>query len=101
MIRALALSAALLSTVALSAEPKVHTVKIEGMKFVPEKLTVKKGEVVVWQNADLVPHTVMGGPIMSPVINAGATFRWTADKAGAHDYMCTLHPNMRGAVTVK
>ena len=38
-------------------ESKTHTVTIEGMRFQPERLTVARGDTVVWVNKDLVPHT--------------------------------------------
>lgn len=99
-MRALVLGVALLATTTFAA-PKTHTVKIVDMKFVPETVTVKKGDTVVWKNEDLVPHTVMGGAIRSEIIKAGESFRWSAEKTGQSEYMCTLHPNMRGKVMVK
>jgi plastocyanin len=38
-------------------EPKTHTVTIEEMRFHPERLTVARGDTIVWVNRDLVPHT--------------------------------------------
>ena len=37
--------------------PRTHTVKIEGMAFVPATLEVSVGDTVEWINEDLVPHT--------------------------------------------
>jgi plastocyanin len=38
-------------------EPRTHTVTIEEMRFQPERLTVARGDTIVWVNKDLVPHT--------------------------------------------
>ena len=47
---------ALLALPALSGAA-TQTVTIEGMKFQPASVTVKRGDTVVWQNKDVVPHT--------------------------------------------
>src|SRR5690606_27965200 len=39
-------------------KPTAHTVKISGMKFIPNELTVKKGDTVVWVNKDFYDHDV-------------------------------------------
>jgi plastocyanin len=38
-------------------EPKTHTVTIEDLRFQPERLTVARGDTVVWVNKEVVPHT--------------------------------------------
>lgn len=47
----------LADTAGARPKPKTHTVAIEGMMFQPEALTVAVGDIVVWVNKDLVPHT--------------------------------------------
>lgn len=94
-------AAALISVPAAAKEPVTHHVKMAGMKFVPATLTVKRGETVEWKNTDLVPHTVFGPGLESKEIPPGGTFRWTAEKAGKIDYLCSLHPVMHGSVIVK
>src|SRR5688500_5792814 len=39
------------------AAPATHTIVIAGMKYSPETLTVKRGDIVVWVNKDFFPHT--------------------------------------------
>ena len=40
------------------AAGKTHTVRIEGMKFVPERIEVAAGDTIVWTNEDFLPHRV-------------------------------------------
>src|SRR5207244_1807427 len=37
---------------------RTHEVRIEGMKFVPDRLEVAVGDRVTWTNRDFVPHSV-------------------------------------------
>jgi plastocyanin len=79
-----------------------HVVTIEGMKFAPAEVTVKRGDKVVWQNKDMVPHTVTApGSLDSGRIAVGKSWSWTAKAAGRHEYVCTYHPGMKGVVTVQ
>ena len=79
-----------------------HTVVIEGVKYEPESLTVKRGDTVVWVNKDPFPHTVTSkGAFDSHDIAAGKSWKYTATKAGEFAYVCTLHPNMKGTLSVK
>jgi plastocyanin len=84
------------------AKPVTHTVTIDGTKYVPDVLTVKRGDSVVWVNKDPFPHTVTAkGTFDSRDIAAGKSWKWTARKAGEYAYICTLHPNMTGTLKVE
>jgi plastocyanin len=79
-----------------------HTVMIEGTKYEPPTVTVKRGETVVWVNKDPFPHTVTAkGAFDSHDIAAGKSWKYTARKAGEYAYTCTLHPNMKGTLKVE
>ena len=86
-----------------SAAPAVHTVTIDGFEFHPAAITVSKGDVVVWVNKDPVPHTATAPRTAfdSGTINAGSSFRFTATSPGRFDYVCTLHPTMKGVLIVR
>ena len=97
-------AAALVGAHALRAQaaPATHTVTIDAFEFKPATLTVKQGDVVVWRNADPVPHTVTApGAFDSGSLAAGASWRHTAAKKGRFDYVCTLHPTMKGTLVVE
>ncbi|HET7767037.1 MAG TPA: cupredoxin family copper-binding protein [Burkholderiales bacterium] len=97
-----AICLALLPAAALAAG-KTHAVRIEGMKFVPERLEVAAGDTVIWTNRDLVPHTVTasGARVESGVLAPNRSFRFVAKKKGEMPYICRLHPVMKGVVVVK
>ena len=89
-------------TLAGPAGAATHTVKIEGMQFVPATLTVKRGDKVVWQNKDVVPHTATAkGSFDSGSIATGKSWSHSMGKAGRFDYVCTFHPGMKATVVVE
>ena len=85
---------------ALAAE---ESVSIEGFAFDPAGLTINVGDSVTWTNNDGVPHTATadGGGFDTGNIAAGGTGSATFGTAGTYAYHCTVHPDMRGTVTVQ
>ncbi|WP_019932892.1 plastocyanin/azurin family copper-binding protein [Nocardia sp. BMG111209] len=78
---------------------------VKDMKFTPTTLTVKPGDTVTWKFADRVPHAVQGigdaaMGINSPIFTKGE-WSYTFPIAGTYRYLCPLHPDMRGTVTVQ
>lgn len=81
---------------------KTHTVAMDGTRFVPETITVKRGDRVVWVNKDPFPHTATaGGTFDSKSVAPGSSWPHVARKAGRYDYVCTLHPGMKGTLIVQ
>lgn len=81
------------------------TVDVEDMKFSPAEATVKVGDTVTWKFKDSVPHTVQGigdkaMGINSPIFDKGE-WSYTFFAPGTYRYLCSLHPQMRGTVTVE
>ena len=95
--------AALLAAGAAQAAGRSHTVRIEGMKFVPERLEVAAGDTVTWVNKDFLPHTVTAQKqrIESGEVAANKSWTYKAGKKGEIDYICRLHPVMHGTLVVK
>jgi plastocyanin len=85
------------------AAGKTHTVRIEGMKFVPGRLEVAQGDTVRWTNADFVPHSVTAteAGVESGDLAQGKSWRFVARKKGEMHYICRLHPVMKGVLVVK
>jgi plastocyanin len=82
--------------------PKKHTVTIDGSRYEPATIVVRKGDSVTWVNKDPFPHTVTSaGNFDSRSIAANARWTWRAAKAGDFQYICTLHPNMKGSIKVE
>lgn len=88
------------STAAPAADTGGPTVTIQDMAYTPETLTVEAGATVTWIWRDgAIAHDVKGAGFKSKVMAEG-TFSHRFDKPGTCDYVCTLHPNMTGAIEV-
>jgi plastocyanin len=70
--------------------------------FGPAKLTVPAGAPVTWTNNDLSPHqiSVAGQPLKTGLLLKGQSEALMFPEAGIFEYICALHPNMKGAVEV-
>lgn len=81
-------------------------IKISAYAFSPATLTVSPGQRVRVVNRDQVAHDVMSVPAgafqLEPPIAGGKDGTFTAPTApGSYPYMCTIHPDMRGTLTVR
>jgi amicyanin len=79
-------------------------VNIAGFVFGPGKLTVPSGKTVTWVNADDSPHQVTiktGTETRGPVMTKGQRYTQSFTTPGTYDYICGLHPSMKGQVEVK
>jgi plastocyanin len=82
------------STAAVSAQDN---------SFSPGTLKVHVGDTVTFSNDGGVDHTVTatsGAKFDSGSLAPGATFQFTAEKAGTVSYVCTFHPGMQGTIEV-
>jgi plastocyanin len=77
-------------------------VSIKGFAFNPGDVTVAKGTTVTWTNNDSATHRIKSGDgsFDSEDLKNGATFQHTFDTAGTFDYICGIHPSMKGKITV-
>ncbi len=84
------------------AAPPATDVTIQGFVFGPSKLTVAPGKAVTWVNTDDSPHqvTVTGLP-RSQLLMKGQSHTQTFAAAGVYEYICGLHPAMKGTVEVR
>jgi len=81
------------------------SVIIQNYSFIPASLTVTPGTTVTWTNLDAVSHTATSGepaPVSfdSAVLHQGDTFQFTFNQTGEYPYVCSIHPFMKGTVTV-
>jgi plastocyanin len=85
------------------ADPKTHTITIEGMRFQPEVLTVSRGDTIVWVNRDMVPHTATSkaGGFDSKTILADESWKYAAATKGDFAYICMFHPAMKATLHVR
>ncbi len=90
-----------------SAEP--FEVYMKDLTFQPSSVTVPEGGTVTWTNKESVGHDVTktGGP--GPAFNSGVaggmargdTFAQTFKTSGVVTYVCRVHFDMKGTVSVR
>jgi plastocyanin len=70
--------------------------------YVPNNVKISVGGTVMWKNVDSAAHTVtdVNGSFDSSLVSAGKSFQHKFDAAGTYEYMCIVHPWMKGTVTV-
>jgi len=86
------------------AAADVVVVDMKDIEYVPRNATAKVGQTVRWTNSDPVAHTVTaksGSDVDSGTIDPGKDFETRFDRPGKVDYVCTIHPNQTGTVTVR
>jgi amicyanin len=82
------------------------TVTISGFAFHPSTLTVKAGTKVTFTQEDgSVQHNVRSTgtgakTLNSPNLSKGQSYTITFTKPGTYTYICSIHPFMKGTVTV-
>ena len=77
-------------------------VNIASFAFLPAKISAMAGKALTFFNSDDTPHqiTVAGGP-RTEVFLRGQKASLTLDKAGEYNYICGLHPSMKGVIEVR
>ncbi len=108
-LRLAALFTALASTPCLAedldnaAASPTATVSMDHNTFIPSEITVAPGTTVTWVNNETMPHTVVdpNKGFRSKTLVKDAKFSFTFTTAGDYDYLCSIHPNMKGKVIVK
>mgnify|MGYP001604578443 CR=1 FL=1 len=88
---------------AQTSSGNVVSVSIKDFKFVPSEASIKVGDTVVWTNDDNAAHTVESTDrtLKSDELSHGDTYKHTFTKAGTYNYICGIHPSMKGSVTVQ
>jgi plastocyanin len=92
------------ATAPIKKAPTKAAVPIKDNAYMPQTLTVKLGEAVVWTNMDKDPHTVTTtrAPVAfdSGVFKKGQSFSYTFTTPGTYTYYCAVHPDMVAEVKV-
>jgi plastocyanin len=78
------------------------TVKIRNFKFVPENVTIAVGQTAQFINVDEEPHTATAtdGAFNSKALDTDQSWTYTASKPGTHPFICSIHPFMKGMLTI-
>ena len=84
---------------------KELVVSQKGKVFSPGAVTVKSGDVLLFQNDDAVTHhiysTTKGREFSLETLHAGKSAKHAFAAKGRVDVRCGLHPGMRLVVTVE
>jgi plastocyanin len=77
-------------------------VNIASFAFMPATISASAGKPLSFLNTDDTPHqvSVANGP-KTAVFLRGQKASLTIDKAGEYNYICGLHPSMKGVIQVK
>jgi plastocyanin len=81
-------------------------VEVVDIDYEPREVTVAKGGTITWTHTGNLPHTVTkdggaGPEFDSDTMNNGDTFEQTFDTPGTIEYVCKIHPQQRGSITVE
>jgi LPXTG-motif cell wall-anchored protein len=76
------------------------SVSMLDFSYSPASIQIDQGGSVTWVNNGEEPHTATGDGFDTGEIAPGGSGSATFNTAGDFPYLCTLHPNMTGTVTV-
>jgi plastocyanin len=82
------------------SQGKIVDVTIQNFAFNPPSVEVSKGDTVRWTNMDSAEHTVSGPTFSSGPIPKGQNYEFLFTTPGVYNYNCSIHPSMKGTVTV-
>jgi len=70
--------------------------------YAPSAITVAAGQTITWRNETLGPHTVTSTTELfnSGRLDPAGVYSLRFANPGTFDYYCTVHPTMKGVVTV-
>ncbi len=94
------LAAVLVSFSSPALAASTAQVQIKDYKFQPAQITIQSGGTVTWTNQDTMLHDVKFKDSGSPDMKKGEQYSKTFDKPGTYDYICEIHPGMKGKVIV-
>lgn len=78
-----------------------RSVFIKDFSFNPSSLTVKIGTTVIWMNNGSAEHSVKSDNFNSEIFSKGGSYQFQFNNAGVYDYICGVHPSMKGKITVE
>ena len=85
----------------VSAQAETIQVTIDKLVFAPAEVNAKVGDTIEWVNKDALVHTATAtNNDWNANIPGNQSGKVVLKKAGAVDYFCKFHPNMKGRITV-
>lgn len=79
------------------------TVEISDYDYLPPNISIPLGATVVWTNKDRAEHDAKAdnGDWMTPTIEQDGSAALNFPTPGTYTYHCTIHPYMKGTITVR
>ena len=81
--------------------PSSATIRMAGRAFSPGAVTITAGGSVTFVNDDDREHTATGDAFDTGVLGSGARSTQQFPAAGTFSFLCQIHPEMRGTVSVQ
>jgi plastocyanin len=75
-------------------------VVIDKLVFSPAEINAKVDDTIEWVNKDILAHTATVRGDWDVTIAASKSASVVLKNAGAVDYYCRFHPNMKGRIIV-
>jgi plastocyanin len=98
---ALSIIAALVLGMSVSAHATTIQITMENLVISPAESTAKVGDTIEWINKDVFAHTATArNGDFDVAIPPKKTAAFVLKKAGAIDYYCRFHPNMKATLNV-
>ena len=73
------------------------SVTMRNIAFKPKTVTISPGDRVTWTNRDTAQHNAVDrGEFETRLLEEGESDSVTIDEAGTYNYICTVHPSMKG-----
>ena len=84
------------------AGPERLSASVKDFAFDPSAITAKVGDTVTFSNTGAATHnaTLDAGGCATPDIKPGSSSGLTFSVAGTYAFHCTIHPDMKGTITV-
>ncbi len=75
---------------------------IKDFQFEPNAISAKAGDLITFTNAGAVAHNVTldSGGCATPNVQPGSSDGLRITVAGTYPFHCTIHPDMKGTITV-
>lgn len=77
----------------------IHVV-IDKLVFSPTEINARVGDTIEWVNKDILAHTATVRGDWDVMIAANKPASVVLKNAGAVEYYCRFHPNMKGRIIV-
>ena len=94
-------TALMLATVAVPAHAATIQIVMENLVVLPAEASAKVGDTVEWINKDVFVHTATArNGDFDVTMPAKKTVTSVLKKAGAVEYYCRFHPNMKAVLNI-